>query len=212
MHKVAGSDYYRSATHGNWKSLDMMLIMASGFIAQYLTDLQKGEMPDSFEASFNDKKATFETALQNYSDTKINVQKSSGTKTAANNAVYASLVELLQDAKAIYRNNAANKKQFTYVKLAKLVSKKGKGGFRITMKEEITLLPVTTATFLFQPGNIKVYVNNHGIAEVHLQKGIEYNATVTSPGYNTVELTNLQVTAGVMHHMEILVKKVAAVA
>ena len=211
MRKIAGGEYYVQAAHQNWKSLDNMLIMASDFITTYIDDLKNGNMPATFEADFNAKKTTFEMALKDYSDTKTNIQKDGDAKLAANNAVYQSLMTMLRDAKAIFRKQPNNKKIFTYTALAKMVGKKGRGGFRVSVKELITRMPVTTTTLLFQPGNITAFVNAGGIAEVHLPKGV-YSYTATTPGYDTAEGFNLQATAGVMHRVDIMVNKVAAVA
>ena len=68
------------------------------------------------------------------------------------------------------------------------------------------MLPVSTITFVFQPGNITVFVNAKGIAIVKLPKGV-YSYVATTPGYAIIYGENINTTTGVMQRIEILLNK-----
>jgi len=92
-----------------------MLVMGAALIAEHSTALLnngKG-MPEMFPATFTAAKTNFDTVLQEYMSIRKTVKRDTGAKTAANNAVYATLMDMLQDGKIVFEDNPEIKKLFT---------------------------------------------------------------------------------------------------
>ena len=84
-------------------------------------------------------------------------------------------------------------------------------GIHISIKEAVTLLPVTTARILFQPGSLAADTNQKGIAIRKLKPGI-YSATITIPGYNTIVVNSIKITDGTVSRLRLQAHKEVAVA
>lgn len=142
--------------------------------------------------------------------TRQNGRTITSAKVEANNAVYATLMDMLKDAKTIFIDNEAIRKHFIYSALEKLVKRDTATGLRISVKEGGMLLPVTTTTIVFQPDNVTTFVDAKGIATVKLSKGV-YSYIATTPGFATVYGSNIKTSTGVMHRIELLLNKQVAV-
>lgn len=205
MRQEAGSGYYQSATSNNWNSAATLLNMANAFIATYNEALMAGKMPADFPAQLKEATNAYNNAFGNYAAAKDNLTKGGNAKQTANNAVYDTLLQMLSDGKAIFRNNAAVKKFFTFSELVKMVSGTGKTGIRIKLQQEVTLLPVGNATITAQPGNYLFYTDEKGIAQKEMPGG-KYTVSITTPGMKTI-VHNIKISTGVTRRSTFILQK-----
>ena len=209
MLEAAGSTYYLSSGT-NFIDLAELAKMALAFIIANGEILAKdgNGMPASFIEIFTSAKAAFDKQLEAYNAALTGSQQGTSAKGLANEIVYNTMMGMMNDGKEIFAEDADLIKQFTYSELEKLEKKNHNTGLHILVREPGTLLPVTTASFLFQPGNITASADAKGIAKIKLKEGI-VSGTVTAPGYASLELNNIKITTGVMHRLEVTLNKEA---
>ena len=207
MRRQAGSGYYMYARSENWKSAGIMYGMVTQFIDTYSDILLRANMPAGFPTQWRDSVNEYNKAFTNYSGAKDNLSKGGTDKQEANNAVHASLLQMLTDGKAIYRNNPAQKKFFTYSSLVKMVAGSRKTGVRFSLYEAITLQPIANATIAMQPGNYFFYPTADGIATQTAPEGA-YTYSITAPGMQTIE-GSVKITTGVVRRVKLLLSKSA---
>ena len=210
--REAGSALYKKAARGNWASISKLLEAATAFIVKYSEQLSldgKG-MPLTFPGQLAESKTDYDAALENYSLARQNAKLQTAARIEAYKAVHVILLAMLKDAQRIFRFDAANKKAFTFAAIKRTVAPEV-SGVHISIKETITALPVTTARILFQPGNITADTSKKGVSITKLKAGT-YSATITIPGFDTILLNSIQVTAGKMHRIRLQAQKAEAVA
>ena len=210
MRKLAGADLYGAAGTDNWKASKEMQEMATDFMAKYPDELANGDMPDDFAANFGTQNTAFLSALLNFSTGKNENSGEAVDKLAANNDLYKSIQSLMRDGRRVFANDVAMQKQFSYTAQKKLLGGDAKTGFRFALREEKTLVAVTTASVEFLPsGDAFDEVSGEGVLLVHLPELKDkesYSYLLTAPGYEEVAGT-LAATTGVMHRVDLILKK-----
>ena len=113
--EAAGASLYNKASVDNWSGVRMLIEAANTFIANNLADLTANQnMPANFQATFlADGNACIDLSV---TFARLNMEKEAATtaKQEANNAIYASVIEMLKDGQQIFKDDAAAKKQFTF--------------------------------------------------------------------------------------------------
>lgn len=210
MKQVAGGDFYEAAAKNDWKASKTMQEMAILFMAKYVAELVKGEMPDDFAAGFGELNTSFLEALLNFSTGKNTTKEEGQNKMTLNNELYDRIQGVMRDGRRIFINDEALYKQFSYAAQRKLLGGQGATGFRFSLKVSETMVPVTAAQVEFLPsGEVFSEVNEKGVMLVHLpelKKGEVYRYLLTSPGFEEVA-GELKAHTGVMHRVDIVLKK-----
>lgn len=117
----------------------------------------------------------------------------------------------MKDGKQIFEGNPTLQEQFSYH--AQLVKLGGMGdtGFRFSLREEGTLVPVPTASVSFLPSGLPFSIENEETGVIlaylpELKKDEVYNYMLPTPGYEEMVGT-LVADTGVMHRVDLILKK-----
>jgi hypothetical protein len=209
---AAGASTFRKASVDNWTAVRSLIDTANTFIANELNSLTANEnMPADFQTTF--KTAGDSCIALSVIYTHVNMEKEIATsiKTKANNAVYASLMEMLKDGQQIFKENAEMKKQFTF---RYLVSKQ-RGEHSASLKGKIVNnlnMPVAGAVIVSQDEKYMATTDSKGQYQIKRIAAGTYTFTISCSGYETIVET-ITCTAGIASRgdfeMTGILKKVA---
>ncbi len=207
----AGGDYYDAAQDNNWKASKTMQELAIAFMSDYAAGLAEGDMPANFAANFTTQNGVFLSTLVDYGTGKNTTKGETADKMDANNDLYTRTQTIMEDGRRIFEGNDVMMEQFSYAAQLRKWGGMGDTGFRITLREEDTLVPVTTASISFLPGGLDVSKKEEetGIMLVNLPElktGQFYSYLLTAPGYDEIAGT-LVATTSVMHRVDLILKK-----
>ena len=129
------------------------------------------------------------------------------------NDMYQRIMGMMDDGKEIFVDDPDMVNQFTYRWLMRKLGGQGDTGFRFSLKEADTLVPVTTASVSFLPSGAEFLIDEEesGVILVHLPelgKGETYSYILIAPGYEEMKGV-LVADTGVMHRVNLILKKEA---
>jgi hypothetical protein len=122
--KAAGSSYYEKAANNSWSNMQSLLNTGVNFIrlnAERL--LVNNTTPSTFLTAFASDAKRFITLMDQYYLIESDNCLAARTKVDANNAIYTELIRMLNDAKLIFKKDAALKRQFVFSALVQKVSR-----------------------------------------------------------------------------------------
>ena len=115
----------------------------------------------------------------------------------------------MEDGKEIFEGVPEVAEQFSYRWLMKKLGGPTGTGFRISLKEEGTLVAIPTASMQFLPTGAIFDEIEDGVMRVHLPELKDkepYSYLLTAPGYEEMAGT-LVAHTGVMHRVNLVLKK-----
>ena len=183
---IAGQNYYRDATRGDWESMVLMNTNAKNYLAlpANVTALTAGNnMPpafvatqktgsDNFDAQYNSFKLAEETSVE------------TANKIKANNLCYHTGIAMLKDAQVIFMNEPEIMTKFVFRNLLDLINPPV-AGIKGTIKESVTNSVIANATISAQKDGAPaeaVVVDVNGDFGKQLAEG-HYSITVGAVGY-----------------------------
>ena len=210
---AAGGDQYEAAKGNNWKASKTMQELAIAFMNDYAAELAAGDMPANFAADFAEKNGVFLATLVDYGTSKNTTVEDTADKLDANNALYTRIQTVMKDGRRIFEGDEVMMEQFSYMAQLRKWGGMGDTGFRFSLKEADTLVPVTTASVSFLPSGLDFSMEEEetGVILVYLpelKKDELYSYLLTAPGYEEMAGT-LVATTGVMHRVDLILKKAA---
>lgn len=140
-------------------------------------------MPPAFQATF---KTAGENCIASYVIfSHINMQKETATsiKTAANNAIYASVIEMLKDGQQIFKEDTIMKRKFTFNYLVSM----NRGERPASLKGKIVNnqhIPVAGAVILSQDQKYTATTGKKGQYHINRIAAGTYTFTITCAGYD----------------------------
>lgn len=210
MRRAAGGDLYEAAAGKNWKASSDMQADMSLFMKKYETELVRGGMPDDFAPVFAELSTSFANTLEGFGTDRTTAGQETKTKLDANNGLYQQIRDVMDDGREIYYDNPPMMEQFSYQWLAVKLGGQGDTGFRFSLAEAGTLVPLTRATVSFLPSGLDFSIGEEaGVIPAYLpelKKNEFYNYLLTAPGYEEVAGT-LVATTGVMHRVDLVLKR-----
>ena len=208
MLEAAGSGYYRQASGKSWPQMQSLLSSASKFITDHAETLAQGgnNMPATFPTKFATDKAVFQTKYSDFLASAVNSTSSTNAKITANNAVYDSLIKMLDDGQLIFTNEPAKKSLFVFDTLLSYISS-AQAGLRIIAKEKITELPVEGFSITIHPGNLRGATDANGVLILSLPENT-YNIIGIKDGYETFS-EEVNIITGVISRKNVELTKTA---
>ena len=137
--QAAGSKEYDKLADKNWEYGIQMNKAAKKFMTDNLTVLLDGgnNMPAGFPAAYDLDAAAYDTKYANYSEA-TETTTATNNKIKANNAIYATTLDLLEDGKTIGQNDDVFVKLFTWAELKLIVSPPGAASLKVEAKDKAT--------------------------------------------------------------------------
>ncbi len=170
--------------------------------------MQKGTMPETFEADYNQAKDTYDTEHLEYGQAKGNATDGTVDKITANNALHAAVQEMFGDAQIVFADRKTIARQFSYQAVKRLVSKDLSGiHFSVINMVAGKPKPVTTAFVTTDESEEVLPVNKRGVLNLIMKVGV-HSVTVSAPGFAPYSGV-VKVDAGVMHRVKIELVKTA---
>lgn len=149
---AAGYNYYIPAEKEDWDAVKGLMQSGLLFLNANTTVLtDDGGMPATFATEFVAAKTAFEQKHQAFLQAEEESKVLTDAKIEANNALYRALMNMFEDGKKVFRNNAAVREQFTFERIWELVDGSGGGSNAVPatvieinayMYDEDTNLPI----------------------------------------------------------------------
>ena len=187
--EAAGYLLYKKATLHHWTAVRSLIDTANIFIADNLDKLTaNGNMPLSFQASFKDAGENFINLSVSFYALKYDKNMHTRTKVDANNAIYTSVIEMMKDGQLIFRNNAADKKQFIFKHLLSIQRGEGSASLKGYIVNSINQ-PVEGASIISGDMKYTATTDSKGYYRISRISAGTYTFTITCSGYEPVEKT-----------------------
>lgn len=193
---VAGQNYYRSATNGDWESVDSLNQSMKNYLiannASLLGVAPNLNMPATFAASVNTAATNFSTQYTNFKAAEQTSLETSN-KIKANNAIYKTGISMMKDGQVIFMNEDESKIKFEFSNLLALINPPV-AGVKGSIKESDTNLTISGVQMTAQldgEAAQTIDIDLNGEYSKNLKEG-HYILTVSAAGYitqtRTVEL------------------------
>lgn len=209
---AAGKAMYAKASVDNWSAVRSLIDTANVFIAANLKELKANEnMPKDFQAKFKAAGDACVELYKTFASTNLDKEMATSVKMDANNAVYASLIEMLKDGYQIFTNDTMIRKQFTFSYLVSMHKGERPASLKGYLVNHLQQ-PVVDAVIESKNQKYKAITNNKGHYRISRIATGSYPFTITCPGYQPLDLT-INFVAGVAtkgdYEMSAQMKKVA---
>lgn len=195
----AGSLRYEKARGYNWEELRMMNISASTFLITHNAALSAGNnMPLAFIASYNTAAASFAAKMQQFLNSEEQGVIDTNTKITANNAVYATLINMFKDGQEIFKTQEEIKRQFVFDTVLGLITNPGAAGLRGKVISAQDLLPIANATIEILNTSYTTNTNAEGNYLIKPLATGSYDIRFSAPPtYRDKVIQNIQISTGV---------------
>lgn len=188
--RSAGLGYYKRAAGGKTDALLNVLSLGSSFIQKNKSELvAKNVMPDTFERVYNDGRDDCLKARRDYVDTRQDTGKETDEKLLANNAVYDKFAMMCKDGQRIFLREPVLKKSFVIRDLLTLVGRGGVAGFKLTIKNSVTKMPLADVQVFDSTGEYAGVSNSKGKVAWKRMAAGTYTFTLSLEGFAPVMLT-----------------------
>jgi hypothetical protein len=180
---AAGAALYVKASVDNWSAVRSLIDTANTFIAANLAELTaNANMPADFQATFKAAGDACIDLSEIYSKANMEKEMATGTKVDANNAIFASVMEMLKDGQQIFKNDVLMKRQFTFNYLVKMNRGEGSASLRGYIVNSLNR-PIAGAVILSQDQRYTGTTDEKGYYRISRIAEGTYTFTVTCPGY-----------------------------
>lgn len=123
--EAAGYDHFAKAANKNWDETKVMLTAGQHFIDNNTPELTLGGMPPTFAPEYALADTAFSDLYLIFTDAEQDQQEATDVKIIANNAIYAKLLKMFEDAQIIYEHDASKRERFIFAQLKKMITNKG---------------------------------------------------------------------------------------
>ena len=181
--EAAGASLYTKASVDNWSAVRNLIDTANAFISANLDALTASDnMPAAFQTTFlNDGNNCIALSVT-FAQINMEKQMATSAKIDANNAIYASLIEMLKDGQQIFKDDAATKKQFTFSYLVSLYQGDGSASLKGYIINNLNM-PIEGVTVASADGKYSATTNAKGYYRIsRVAEGV-YTFNITCPGY-----------------------------
>ena len=183
---AAGAALYHKASVDNWSAARSLIDTANIFIAANLTELTaNGNMPADFQATFKAAGDACIALSVIYSKANMEKEVATSTKVEANNAIYASVIEMLKDGQQIFKDDAIMKRQFTFNYLVKMHRGEGSASLRGYIVNSLNQ-PIAGAVILSEDQKYTGTTDAKGYYRITRIAEGTYTFTITCPGYTAI--------------------------
>lgn len=124
----AGYAYFNGALGMDWDSVAELMVQGLAFADSNTAALTAGGMPATFITDMQTAKDDFETNYAEFLTTLEDTKRMVDEKIVANNTLFSTMMAMFEDAKKIFRDNAALREQFIYERLLAMINPPGGGG------------------------------------------------------------------------------------
>lgn len=196
----AGSLRYEKAGEYNWEELRMMNIQATSFITTHNAALSAGmNMPATFPTAYTTATAEYATKMQQFLNSEEQGIIDTTTKVTANNAVYATLINMFKDGQEIFKTQDEIKRQFVFDTVLGLITNPGAAGLRGKVISSLDGSPIIGA--IVSVLDIGTSTTTTDDAGNYLLKPIPVGrlsiSFVAAPQYNDKVIQNINISTGV---------------
>jgi hypothetical protein len=181
---AAGAGLYSKASVDNWSAVRSLIDAANTFIAANLDQLTaNGNMPADFQTTFKTAGDACIDLSVIYSKANMAKEMATGIKADANNAIYASVIEMLKDGQQIFKDDAIMKRQFAFSYLVSMHRGDGSASLRGTIVNSLKM-PVEGAVIVSDDQKYIATTDRKGYYRINRIAAGTYTFTITCPGYN----------------------------
>ena len=186
---AAGAAYYEKAVQENWSALRSLLETANKFITEnQVALLAKDNMPDDFAKKFDQQSQLCISLTDAIMHGEVERTLDAGEKSEADNAIYESLMVMLQDGQDIFKNNKMAKKQFVFSALLKIARGSQPAKLKGYVYNELTGKPVEGVRVFSANGDYEAVTDKKGRYMIARIAGGTYTIFVEKPFYQPVEM------------------------
>lgn len=205
--EAAGADFYDAAANQDWAAMISLLGASLLFINSNQTALENGgqNMPAGFVATYTNDKDKWEAKYATFLDLKEVSKEETAAKILANNAVYQSLIEMLDDGKYLFANDPVRYERYVFDKLLGYVTTAGPTGMRVAVQAAVTELPVANVSIEVQPGNYIATTDASGIVVLNMPEDV-YRVLIEADGYKPVTVNAFDIKTGVVSRLDIVLE------
>ena len=204
MSRAAGDYLLADAKKGNWTKTTALLSAAVPFIEKYQTKLLssyktpdvKNNMPADFLAMFQDLQDTFGDLFDQIQETNETGQKQTGEKVELNNALYADLMDMLDDAAVFFQGNKDLLDEFNYKNLKKKAQGTKQAGLKGKVLHPTMDKPVVGSKITLEGTNKTTTTDALGRFDMSQLTEGTYRIIVEADGYETVFIAKLVIKTG----------------
>jgi hypothetical protein len=160
--EMAGYNYYREAEGMDWDSVNGLIVHGLVFANANVAELTAGGMPPTFIANMTAARDAFALKHIEFMDAEEQTKLMTDAKLEANNALNRALVDMFEDAKKVFRMNAAIREEFTFDIILEMVNGGGNGGggpvsvvtkLSGVITDAFTLMPLVGAVVVVSDGS-----------------------------------------------------------
>ncbi len=204
MSRAAGDYLVADAKKGGWTKTTALLSAAVPFIEKYQTKLLRGyktpdvldNMPANFLAMFQDLQETFGDLFDQIQDADETGQKQTGEKVAYNNALYADLMDMLDDADVFFQGNKDLLNEFSYNNLKKKAQGTKQAGLKGKVLLPQTNNPMANVKITLEGTNKTTTTDALGRFDISQLSEGTYRIIVEADGYETVFIEKVMIKTG----------------
>lgn len=184
--EAAGASLYSKASVDNWSSVRSLIDTANNFIIDNLDALTaNANMPADFQTTFKTEGDSCIELSIIFARVNMGKQMATAAKVDANNAIYASVMEMLKDGQQIFKDDASTKKQFTFTYLVSMYQGEGSASLKGYIVSELNV-PVEGVTIMSADQRYSATTNVKGYYRItRIAEGI-YSFNITCPGYSPI--------------------------
>lgn len=183
---AAGAALYAKASVDNWSAVRSLIDTANVFIDSNLAELTANEnMPANFQATFKSAGDSCIEFSVVYARMNMEKQVATSGKIDANNAIYATVIEMLKDGQQIFKDDVSSKRQFTFSYLVSIHRGERPASLRGKIVNTLNT-PVESAIIASQDGKYTATTNRKGHYRINRIAAGTYTFTITCPGYEAV--------------------------
>lgn len=185
----AGDAYYPRAAANNWSAVHSLIHAANVFISNNLDALTaNGNMPAVFQVTFKAGGDNCTELSMIYTRLNMDKEMATGIKLNANNAIYASVIEMLKDGQRIFRNDEITKRQFMFNYLVSIHCGNGSASLKGKIINSHSM-PVKGAVISSGDEKYTATTDSKGHYRISRIAAGTYVFTIACPGYKTIVQT-----------------------
>ena len=201
---AAGQSYFVKSESGNEGALTDLNDTALKFIENNEATLKaNNNMTDSFFGDYQAVVANYKTCRKNYTDSTSGFTNLTADNTAANNALYATMMDMLKDGQAIFRKEPELRDQCTFTNFSEQVVEVSVAGIRGRVKIKDEKKGINKVQITIEGREKVIETNKQGRFDIPQIAAGKYLVTFAVKGYKTVVFKEFEVKTGVYNTLNV---------